>query len=341
MEQEINEVNRSNEMQQKLNNAYDCEATGKPNEALKLCIKIIEIDPDFAEVYNLQGIVLEQLGRKQEAVESYEKAVKLDPNFEEASENLAGLKAELEPNIVEEDVVVYEDDRDAYKEDAIYVAKWGALAFSLAFGVESLLSEAFWVMNYYFSQPQQPGEIVTIGPNWIQDLLFVLLIGLATAVLGAVSQNRPIAFGLAGGLGYAFARWLVWGVVDSRFFMFIFGPLQFTNILDPIIIFSHMIIGAIYGAIVGMMTKDKRQVVWLALAGGIGFGLYFSVRMWFFSTFHNTLSYTLGFTGMSLNILRMLVDAFLAAILGTLLGGVLGWFAGEEILDEEDDVVIE
>lgn len=323
--------NSRNDVQQKLDSAYACQAKGEFEEALQLCDEIIEATPDFADIYNLKGVIYEQLGRKQEAVELYGIAIKLDSDFKEAKENLTELVAELE----------LEKEKEVHKQDAFYVAKWGALAFGLAFGIISIIKEFTFLMDF-----PQYGGIYELGSNWIRSYSPDVFVGLATAVLGYVSHKKPLAFGLAGGVGYEVARLFGWGVLVHGISLL----LSSSNILSLNFVstFVSFAIGAIYGAIVGVVTRDKRQILWLALAGAIGFGLYGSTMLFFGSySYQNALidgygsfeSQIVGYVVLN-SIPRVLVDVILGVILGALFGSVLGWFSGEEIGDEEDDVVI-
>jgi len=318
------DVNEADPVQQQLDKAYDCEVVGKPDEALQLCAEIIQINPDLAEVYNLQGIVLEQLGRKQEAFQAYEKAVKLDLDFEEANENLVELKKEIE----EKDNI--EETEGFYGTDTFYVVKWGALAFGLAFGV------LFWVSILLSISELE----LFLGLPFLQFLPAALLIGMATAVLGSVSNNKPIIYGFAGGIGYIAASWIGWGVFFQiiLYFGYLFGFVQQIN-------FSALVgicVGAIFGAILGIVSKDYRQIFWLAIAGTIGFGLYgmnFRIPLYsldFDPVFNSSLANSLIFL-----IPDFIVDVIIGVIIGSLLGGVLGWFSGDEIVDEDDDELIE
>ena len=51
---------------------------------LRLVIKIIELKPDYAEVYSNMGTLYLKLKRENEAELSYKKAIELNPNFTDA-----------------------------------------------------------------------------------------------------------------------------------------------------------------------------------------------------------------------------------------------------------------
>lgn len=71
------------------------EETQEFEKALQVCDNVIEIEPEFADAYNLRGVVLEELGRDLEARQDYQQAIWLDPKFAEAKANLAELKEKL------------------------------------------------------------------------------------------------------------------------------------------------------------------------------------------------------------------------------------------------------
>jgi hypothetical protein len=79
-----------------LNRAYELESRNEQADALLDCRHAVEVGRAFlAEAYNLQGIVLEGLGRQQEALEAYQAAVELLPGFDHAADNLRNLQAEM------------------------------------------------------------------------------------------------------------------------------------------------------------------------------------------------------------------------------------------------------
>ncbi len=81
--------------EQALDQAYAHQERGEFEAALRECEAAIRFDPGYAEAHNLQGIILEELGRTREAMAAYRRAVRLDPTFNDARENLSELVAEL------------------------------------------------------------------------------------------------------------------------------------------------------------------------------------------------------------------------------------------------------
>jgi tetratricopeptide (TPR) repeat protein len=81
--------------QQHLELAYAYEERNEFESALRECELAFQLAPDWAEAHNLQGIVLEGLGRGEEAIAAYREAVRLDPAFREARENLLEAEGEF------------------------------------------------------------------------------------------------------------------------------------------------------------------------------------------------------------------------------------------------------
>jgi hypothetical protein len=64
------------------------------DKALDYCKLAIQLDPNFAEAYNLRGLILDEMGRVDEAIASYRDAIRLNPTLEEARANLRDAEAE-------------------------------------------------------------------------------------------------------------------------------------------------------------------------------------------------------------------------------------------------------
>jgi Flp pilus assembly protein TadD len=78
------------------NRANVYEESDRFEEALDECDSTIAIAKSFlAEVFNLRGIVLEELDRSADAMEAYRNALRLDPESPEVKENLLALESEL------------------------------------------------------------------------------------------------------------------------------------------------------------------------------------------------------------------------------------------------------
>ncbi len=96
MDAETETTERLSRAEHYLEQAYLQRDEEAHKAALDACVAAIEIvQPFLAEAYNLQGIILEELGRNQEAVESYEKALQIEPGLHEAADNLVALESEL------------------------------------------------------------------------------------------------------------------------------------------------------------------------------------------------------------------------------------------------------
>ena len=71
------------------------EKLGRSNEAFVAYKRALEIEPNFAEVYNNLGSVLKNLGRLREAAEEFAKATEINPKFAFAYRNLGLTLREL------------------------------------------------------------------------------------------------------------------------------------------------------------------------------------------------------------------------------------------------------
>ena len=79
---------------QHLEKAYIHADAGELEDALRECDLAIETAPEWADVHNLRGVVLDEMEQEEEAITAYEEAVRLDAGFEEAIDNLAKARAE-------------------------------------------------------------------------------------------------------------------------------------------------------------------------------------------------------------------------------------------------------
>jgi tetratricopeptide (TPR) repeat protein len=61
----------------------------KLDQALEYVQKVIQKDSRSIQAYNLQGVILNKLGRYPEAAQSFQNVLKIDPNYAVASVNLA------------------------------------------------------------------------------------------------------------------------------------------------------------------------------------------------------------------------------------------------------------
>jgi len=86
---------QSTEAKRYLKSAYANADNGDLENALRECAMSIQLDPNYAEAYNLRGVILDEMGRTEEALAAYREAIRLDPTFIEAQENLLELDTEL------------------------------------------------------------------------------------------------------------------------------------------------------------------------------------------------------------------------------------------------------
>lgn len=57
------------------------------NKSLQYLDKAVDIDPQYAQIWNNKGIVLGKLGRNEEAIAAYDKAIEINPQLAEAWNN--------------------------------------------------------------------------------------------------------------------------------------------------------------------------------------------------------------------------------------------------------------
>ena len=69
-------------------------------EILECCDKIIELDPDFVEVYLNRGYAYMELERYEEALSDYDKAIELDPENTGAKDNKKLASEKLEKQLI-------------------------------------------------------------------------------------------------------------------------------------------------------------------------------------------------------------------------------------------------
>jgi tetratricopeptide (TPR) repeat protein len=65
-------------------------------KALSECELAIQLNPEFAIVYNYRGEIYEEMGQLENAITNYQKAVELAPNFKDAWENMSRVESTLE-----------------------------------------------------------------------------------------------------------------------------------------------------------------------------------------------------------------------------------------------------
>ncbi len=79
-----------------LDQASTYEENGQFKEALVECdAAVAEVQSFLADIFNLRGIVLEELECSAEARKAYAVALRLDPGFHEAAENLSKLESSV------------------------------------------------------------------------------------------------------------------------------------------------------------------------------------------------------------------------------------------------------
>lgn len=81
---------------QHFDQAYQYVEEDKFEQALEECDAAIAIARSMlADMYNLRGIILEELDQSEQAAGAYDKALAMEPGFQEAADNLRELEQEL------------------------------------------------------------------------------------------------------------------------------------------------------------------------------------------------------------------------------------------------------
>jgi len=74
------------------------ESMNKPNDAIKMYEKAIEVDPNYADAYNDLGIIYNDIGKYDKAIDYYKKALEKNPEHKYATYNI-GLAYEKKGDI--------------------------------------------------------------------------------------------------------------------------------------------------------------------------------------------------------------------------------------------------
>ena len=70
---------------------------GQPDEAIEQYQAALKIDPNRAEAYNNWGVALFHKGQTGDAISQFEEALRLNPNYLDAQQNLAKVRAMIQP----------------------------------------------------------------------------------------------------------------------------------------------------------------------------------------------------------------------------------------------------
>jgi Flp pilus assembly protein TadD len=103
--------------------AFTHQQAGRLGEAEQLCNRVLSIDPDHAEAYNLLGIIASSIGRKDIAIELIGRAIRLSPENSHFYNNL-GILFREQNKLKEADLVYERAIRLAPDSPDIY-SNWG------------------------------------------------------------------------------------------------------------------------------------------------------------------------------------------------------------------------
>ena len=121
----------------RLDAAYKAFEVGESlKSVLQRCDDLLQLDPGWADVYNLKGMVLEDLNRPVDATAAYREAIRLMPSLSDARDNLDELEGRMEKRPV--------------KATARPVKKTGRRVLEVVLGF-ILLAVSLWLLIYFTS----------------------------------------------------------------------------------------------------------------------------------------------------------------------------------------------
>jgi len=195
----------------------------------------------------------------------------------------------------------------------------GALGFGLGFALQILLRALI--------DPGNHTILANFGITWLRETLLFMLIGaLGGALIGVSSRSTRLIrrFTLAGTLGCGLAGSLGTLVLYLyyRFGVSSFDQAPLLNNLMVGLVSSF--IGALTGAILGIVRGDRQQSVRLAWVGALGFGASFQIGNVVFGPAHIFWMQTLFSQ-------YWVIPLALSAMVDGLIGGaILGWAMGQK-----------
>ena len=252
------------ESQRLLLQATQLEIEGKLEEALQCCQAVIQQDRNSAEAFNLQGIVLEQLGRCDEAMASWREALIIDPDDNDARENLGDLQRELrEPTV-----------RPLL--DAFRVGLLCSLVFVLIQLMMNLPIYAIWL-----TAPDATLETLTANLVPLAWLLSLTGWGISAGLLAKLSWPTRSDW----------ARYVLFAVAGVVMALLVAALIPITVLMsigDVIpglgVSFRSILTGLGFGMGIAMaMRATGRRMVLMAVAGALslGFGTFLAIRLLF------------------------------------------------------------
>lgn len=91
------------QISEKIYRIEDYLESNELEKALNECELAIQLNPDFAIIYNYRGGIYEKMGRHENAIINYQKAIELSPNFEDAWKSMLSIESILEEEFEKSD----------------------------------------------------------------------------------------------------------------------------------------------------------------------------------------------------------------------------------------------
>jgi MFS family permease len=149
---------------------------------------------------------------------------------------------------------------------------WGALGFGVGFALAGAVSGALSRQVHDFDTGRALGTV-----------LYALAGAMGGATLGWANKSKGTVYPLmlAGALGCGLGTFITSTIVSVYVDEHISGYLAW-DIADTI---QFAAIGALTGALLGIVQGSWRQTFWLTVAGMLGFGLYYWCNRLLFATY--------------------------------------------------------
>ncbi len=175
------------------------------NEALDVCQKTVQLDPEDAEAHKNLGILLYEHGRLKEAEESFRKAIILKPNFAIAHSNL-GILLKIQGKLKESEksfkkaIALKPDYAEAYNNLGVILKDLGRLdesfsVFTKAINLNPYYADAYSNLGISIENVRFNSSDVKLYPLLIQllsDGNFVRPLDLAPNILSLLKHDPLI-----------------------------------------------------------------------------------------------------------------------------------------------------
>lgn len=126
--------------------------------------QVIQSGSEFADVYNMLGIIYHQEGKYEKAVQSFEKALEINPNYTDASMNLAVIYNDM--GLLDKAKVVY---LDAQARAQTKVSPKGLDPFSLGklSNLHKDVADVYLSYGMYEEAIEEYTRALTLNPDFV------------------------------------------------------------------------------------------------------------------------------------------------------------------------------